>query len=196
MLLDAGGPGFHDVSDQPSPDLALLIAACANRDRGALATLYRLTSAKVFGVVLRILRDRQAAEDVLQEVYLRAWQNAHLFTPEAGRPLTWLVAIARNRAIDVVRNRRAAPLATQADQDAADLAADPTPWEADPLQTDRLRSCLATLDEAHRDCFILAFVSGYSREELALRFGRNVNTIKTWLHRSARSLRNCLGETA
>src|SRR4051812_44557508 len=88
------------------PPLEALIQAVAQRDRTAFAELYGRTSAKLLGVVLRIVKERAAAEDVLQEVYLKVWQNAASYRLESGRPMTWLISIARYRAIDLVRSRR------------------------------------------------------------------------------------------
>lgn len=178
------------------PDLAALIAASAQGDRLAFERLYELTAAKLMGVTLRIVRDRSVAEDVVQDAYLRAWQGAGSFSPEAGRPMTWLISIARHRAIDVVRRRAEAQLPDGDDgTDWLDTVAEPRDREGEFMDIDRLRVCLDRLDAVHRRCLLAAYYEGYSREELSRRFGRPVNTIKTWLHRSTGALRACLGET-
>ena len=176
--------------------LARLIAAIAAGDDQALRTLYDLTAPKLFGIVLRIQRDRSAAEDVLQDVYLRVWQSAGSFSPEAGRVLPWLCTIARNRAIDMVRRKgEVQGPVTEDGEDWVERLADPHDSEGAILGRDALRACLGRLDAAQRDCIVLAYCEGHSREELAVRFDRPVNTIKTWLHRGLTSLRGCL-ETA
>lgn len=180
----------------PLPDLAALIAATARGERESFRRLYGLTSAKLLGVAFRILRDRSMAEDVVQDVYLKVWQGAGSYSAEAGRPMTWLITIARNRAIDVVRRRRevAAP-ETEEGLDWFETVAEPRDRETEFLDSDRLRVCLGRLDATQRRCLLEAYYMGYSREELAERFARPVNTIKTWLHRSAHALRACLDET-
>ena len=174
------------------PPLEALIHAVAQGDRAAFAELYGRTSAKLLGVVLRIVRERAAAEDVLQEVYLKVWQNAASYRLESGRPMTWLISIARYRAIDLVRSRRG-DLASGLDDSEGYLAVpDPRDREQEMIDSNRLGLCLGKLDEAHRRCFLDAYHEGLSREELADRYARPVNTIKTWLHRAAASLRTCL----
>lgn len=191
---------------RPSPDpvssaapedgaepLEALLAAVATGDRGAYARLYERTSAKLFGVALRIVRDRGIAEEVLQEVYLSVWRSAPSYAAERARPMTWLITIARNRAIDAVRGRR--EIALGPDVDGADpLAAIADPFDAAASFADRdaLTHCLDRLEETQRHCILLAYCEGWSREELAERTGRNVNTIKTWLHRGLAALRGCL----
>ncbi len=177
------------------PDLASLVASTARGDREAFRDLYDQTSAKLLGVVLRIVRDRQMAEDVVQDAYLKVWQGAGSYSPEAGRPMTWLITIARNRAVDVVRRKRETSYPEQ-DGDAAwiDSIPEGRDRERDFMDADRLTICLDTLETTHRVCFVEAYLGGYSREELAERHDRPVNTIKTWLHRSASQLRECLGE--
>lgn len=178
----------------PIADLAGLIAATARRDRAAFERLYGLTSPKLLGIALRIVRDRAIAEDVVQDAFVKVWQGAGTYSAEAGRPMTWLITIARNRAIDIVRARRIAPtpVADEGDDWLAGVAEE-RDREAEFIDADRLSVCLGELDELHRRCFIDAYLSGYSREELAIRYDRPVNTIKTWLHRSANALRTCLG---
>lgn len=174
-----------------------LITRIAQGDEGALKALYEATAPKLFGIVLRIQRDRSAAEDVLQDVYLRVWQSAGSYSPDSGRPLSWLCAIARNRAIDVVRRRgEVQGPVTEDGDDWVERLADPHDSEGAILGRDALRTCLGHLDAPQRDCVVLAYCEGYSREELAARYDRPVNTIKTWLHRSLSTLRGCLDAAA
>lgn len=180
---------------QEQADLAALIRATASGEQAALGALYERTAAKLLGVVVRIVRDRGQAEDVLQEVYIRVWQNARSYSPEAGRPMTWLITIARNRAIDVVRARREVAMPQNADgRDISEQVADPRDREAELVASDELKRCLDRLDDIQRRCLLDAYHDGLSREELAARYARPVNTIKTWLHRTAHSLRSCIEE--
>ena len=182
------------TSGSSQPDLAALLAAVATGDREAFTRLYGLTAAKLLGVALRILRDRQAAEDVVQDAFIRVWRSSGSYSPDAGRPMTWLITIVRHRAIDLVRQRSdlVRPIGDEGAGAVLHLP-DPVDHEAAFLDADRLSGCLARLDAVQRECFVLAYLDGLSRDELAERFGRPVNTIKTWLHRSARALRLCLG---
>ena len=91
---------------QSTADIADLIARTALRDRTAFRTLYQRTSAKLFGVTLRILRDRSEAEEALQEVYVKIWQRADRYVAGGYSPISWLVAVARNHALDRLRSRR------------------------------------------------------------------------------------------
>lgn len=168
-----------------------LLDAIARGDRGAFRRLYEATAPKLFGIVLRITSNRSVAEEVLQETYLKVWQNAERFTPEAGKPITWLATIARNGAIDRIRSERIER--QRSDDDQAILDRLPSPSSGDPTAREALRICLSGLEEDARSCVVLAYCSGFSREELAERFGRPVGTIKTLLHRSIKLLRDCLG---
>ncbi|GJE61896.1 sigma-70 family RNA polymerase sigma factor [Methylobacterium trifolii] len=174
-------------------DLLPLLKRVAAGDEAALRTLYDLTSPKLYGVILRIQRDRSVAEDVLQDVYLRVWQAAGSYAPEAGRPLSWLCAIARNRAIDGLRRKGEIQGPVHEDgEDWVERLIDPHDGEAALVGRDALNACLGRLEPAQRACVVLAYCEGRSREELAARFDRPVNTIKTWLHRSIAALKSCL----
>jgi RNA polymerase sigma-70 factor (ECF subfamily) len=177
----------------PAEDIAALMARVAGRDRSAFASLYRLTQAKLFGVVIRIVTRRDVAGEVLQEVYVRIWEKAADFDLTKGSPLAWMSAIARNRALDEMRRPR--PLAIE------DMAEgfEPAAEEIDPLaarqrseQLAALMRCLAALDPEKRQIVLLAYYRGASREALAKRFDRPVPTIKTWLRRSLSELKDCL----
>lgn len=177
-----------------SRELATILSRVSREDEDAFAILYRATSAKLYGIVLRILVNRSVADEVLQEVYLKIWQRAADYDPDKASPISWMAAIARNRALDEVR--RPSHTATHDDLDATpDLAA---PFD-DPLngferseQFNALIRCLAGLDSERRDILLLAYYRGMSRDALAARFNRPTATIKTWLHRSLTQLKLCL----
>jgi len=178
-------------SAQRDGDLVRLIEAVAGGDQAALRALYHATAPKLLGIVLRILRDRGAAEDTLQEVFVRIWQRAGSYESRAGAPLVWLVAIARNGAIDRLRQEKAARL-TQVEEGWLERLPDLGDGEGDLARRDALAHCLGTVEVPQRECLVLAYCEGWSREELAARFGCPVNTVKTWLRRGLISLRGCL----
>lgn len=181
-------------SPAPATDgLADLLGRIAARDAAAFAALYKLTSAKLYGVVARILTRGDAAADVLQEAYVRIWEKAGEFDPAKGSPLAWMATIARNRALDEVRRVRPGSLEDlPASFEPAAAAVDPLAARERSEGLAALINCLQALDEEKRAVVLLAYYRGSSREALALRFGRPVATIKTWLHRSLAQLRDCL----
>ena len=175
-------------------ELVWLMAAVAKGDRAAFERLYAATRAKLYGVVLRILRRADLADEVLQDAYLRIWRGAKDFDAKLATPITWMVAIARNRAIDLVRKKT--EVSIEEESDVFDFAAD-TP---DPLakremteELQRLLACMARLDEERRRLVLFAYYHGWSREQLAAKFEKPVNTIKTWLRRALLDIRECLG---
>ena len=192
MTIRGGAPGER-ASAGAGDDLTDLLIRIAGRDAAAFAALYKQTSAKLYGVVARILTRGDVAADVLQECYVRIWEKAGDFDPARGSPLAWMATIARNRALDEVRRVRPVSLEDQPE------GFEPAAEEIDPLAA-RERSegltalidCLKGLDEEKRAVVLLAYYRGLSREALARRFGRPVPTIKTWLHRSLAQLRDCL----
>ena len=177
-----------------SAELILLLAAVAKGDVTAFERLYAATRAKLYGALMRILRRADLADEVMQETYLKVWRGAGEFDQRLATPITWMVAIARNRAIDIVRKKREASLE---DEPAAfEVAADHPDPLAEREITDelkRLLACLGYLDEERRRLILLAYYNGWSRDELAAKFDRPVNTIKTWLRRSLIEIRECLG---
>ncbi len=174
--------------------LAAALRRVAGGERAALRLVYDETAAKLFGVLLRILRDRSEAEDVLQEVYLTVWQKAAAFDETRASPITWLVAIARNRAIDRLRSsagaRRSEPI------EAAEAIADPMPLAdsvvADAQENQRLESCLGELEAHQSESIRAAFLTGLTYEQLAERTGVPLGTMKSWIRRGLAKLRACL----
>lgn len=180
----------------PAPDdaaLQALLVAVAAQDRVAFRKLYDVSSPKLFGTILRIVRNRPAAEEVLQDVFLRIWQNASSYAPATAPAVVWMNSIARNRSIDVLRQRGYVQVsAVDGASDWFEKVAEDRDREGDMIDNASLRRCLEGIEPQARDCVLLAYYEGFSREELAQRFGRPVNTIKTWLHRSLGNLRACL----
>jgi RNA polymerase sigma-70 factor (ECF subfamily) len=173
-------------------DIADLIARCALRDRQAFRDLYGRTSAKLYGVTLRILRDRSEAEEALQEVYVKIWQRADKYVPGGYSPISWLVAVARNHSLDVLRARKPRGEDIDLALDVADAGPDPEQAAADRGERSRIDHCLDQLDTDKADAVRGAYLDGYSYEELSTRFNVPLNTMRTWLRRSLLKLRDCL----
>jgi RNA polymerase sigma-70 factor (ECF subfamily) len=176
----------------PATDLADLLRRVAERDRAAFTALYRATSAKLFGVVTRILVQSDASE-VLQEVYVKIWERASDFDAAKGSPLGWMATIARNRALDEVRRSRPVSLEDMPE------GFEPAAEFLDPLASrDRKESfaalmrCLQGLEPDKREMILLAYYHGASREALAEKFKAPVGTVKTWLRRGLAELKDCL----
>lgn len=167
-----------------------LLAAVAERDKAAFRLLYQRTSAKLYGIVLRILPDRAQAEDAMQDVYVRIWRNAGGYDAARGRPITWLAAIARNMAIDVRRREGARGAGREAEIDLDLLGGREDAPSSERLAA--LSACLSRLEPDQRKLILAAYLQGESREELAERLDRPVGTIKSWLHRGLAVLRTCL----
>jgi RNA polymerase sigma-70 factor (ECF subfamily) len=175
-------------------ELAVALGRAGKGDRSAFRTVYEATSAKLLGVTLRILSDRQLAEDVLQDTYLTVWRKAESFDPSRASPITWLVTIARNRSID--RLRSAAPMRrTTPVEDAHDLA-DAAPLASDLIETTdevgRLNACLDTLEDKARSVIRTAFMEGVTYDALATRENVPLGTMKSWIRRGLLRLRECL----
>jgi RNA polymerase sigma-70 factor (ECF subfamily) len=180
------------MSQTARDEVAELISRCALRDRAAFRDLYARTSAKLFGVTLRILKDRSEAEEALQEVFVKIWHRADSYVPGVASPISWLVAVARNHALDIVRVRRPQSEDIDTVLDLADSA--PTPEVATAARQERnlIETCLMQLDPARADAVRGAYLDGFSYEELAQRHGVPLNTMRTWLRRSLIKLKDCL----
>ncbi len=179
---------------QSASDIARLIERVALRDRAAFAALYERTSAKLFGVTLRILRDRAEAEEALQDVYVKIWQRADRYVAGAYSPISWLVAVARNHCLDLLRGRRPSSSALEDALEVVDPGPSPEAAAIDGGERGRIEHCLGTLDIQKAGCVRGAYLDGLSYEELARREGVPLNTMRTWLRRSLMRLRECLGD--
>jgi RNA polymerase sigma-70 factor (ECF subfamily) len=179
----------HEASD------ADLIAGVARGDRQAFAALYDRNGAILFGIVLRILRSRSEAEEVLQEVFLQIWQGARGFDESRGQPLPWLTLLARSRALDRLRAR------TVRDRTAAAVAAEPDPQVGDAADEVALseigltvRRALAEISADQRTALTLAYFEGLTQSEIAVRLDRPLGTVKTHTRLGLARLRELLNE--
>ncbi|MEO0358201.1 MAG: sigma-70 family RNA polymerase sigma factor [Pseudomonadota bacterium] len=161
------------------------------KDRSAFDLLYDRTSAKLFGVCLRVLQDRAQAEDALQDAYIRIWNKANMYQVNGLSPMTWLITVARNVAID----RKRKHVSKDADELPADLR-DPSPSVESRLvardDQARIAACLDELDQQKADAVKRAYLLGESYAELSERYDIPLNTIRTWLRRSLIALKECL----
>lgn len=173
-------------------DITKLIVRTSMRDRAAFDLLYKHTSGKLFGVCLRVLNDRSEAEEALQEVFVKIWTKADRFAVSDLSPISWLVAVARNHAIDKIRSRRATPVDIDAALDVADPAPGPEALAVAGGEGERVYRCLDELDRERAEAVRGAYLKGESYADLAARHGVPLNTMRTWLRRSLMKLRDCL----
>lgn len=180
-------------SASTASDLDTHLSRVAGGDRDAFEAVYRASASRLLGICLRVLRDREEAEDALQEVYVRVWRKAGQFDAARAGAATWLATIARNTAIDRLRARPQVQLApvdlVEAMPDDAD-----TPVEASARADDRARldACFETLEPRRRRLIRAAFFDGSTYEELARRAGSPLGSVKSWIRRGLLQLRVCL----
>lgn len=175
--------------------LVAALSRVAAQDRTALRDVYDRTAPKLFGVCLRISQDREAAEDILQDVYLKVWNRAGRFDPTRASPITWLCAIARNAAIDWRRANNAPALLGE---DAAADVADERPSAPEQIEAMQARArifaCLDALDAKQGRAIRSAYFGGLTYAEVAGRMKVPLGTMKSWVRRGLLQLRECLGD--
>lgn len=192
-----------------SEALAQMLARVALGDRAAFATLYRSTSAHLYGVILRINPDRGHAEDILQDIFVNIWRSAQGFDAARAQPMTWLTSIARNRAIDSLRRQKTeiTTVSAQASGDdgetESDLLAFVPSSDKGPLelllQAARLREvshCVGELSAEQQQCVALAYYQGLSHAEVSRLLAQPLGTVKSWIRRALIALKDCLGGQA
>jgi RNA polymerase sigma-70 factor (ECF subfamily) len=195
--VEAGKKPVTQAPDELAGRLAALLAQCALGNQSAFADLYGLTSPKLYGVALRILRRQDWAEEVLQECYVSIWNHAGNYAAQRSAPLTWMTSIVRNRCLDWLRRPRHEvsgeeyDIAVEAWQDDA-----PGPMEQMLASRDAaaLARCLQQLESRQRQSIMLAFFNGLSHSELAKHMRQPLGTVKTWVRRGLERLKGCLGE--
>lgn len=178
-----------------NPTVDDLLKDTAKADRGAFHALYLACAAKLFGVAMQVCRERDLAEDALQEGFVDIWRKAGQFDPARGRAEAWMAVIVRNRSVTLLRQRGRNP-SSLGDSDALTALAGRgrEGGETDPAEYLALLACLDQLQDQDREAVLLAYYEGASREELSRRYEAPVNTIKARLRRALAALRTCLGD--
>lgn len=180
-------------ADQNRQALVANLQRVASGDRAALKEVYDATSAKLFGVCLRILGNRSEAEDVLQEVYITVWSKADRFDAERASPITWLAALARNRAID--RQRQLGRRSFKPIDEAHEVPDEAESSLASLLRGEdvrQLEGCMSELDATHQAALRSAFFEGLTYQDVAERHNVPTGTMKSWIRRSLLKLKACL----
>ncbi len=181
-----------------SSDLDALLRRVARGDRDAFATVYDLTKSRVFGLVVRVLRDAGYSEETTQEIYLEVWRTASEYDPAKGSALAWLMTMAHRRAIDRVRSEQAG---SRRESRYGAATAEPVSAAAhDPVadsaiagdERRRVAECLDALTDAQRQSIELAYYQGLTYSEVSQRLAANLSTIKSRIRDALRGLRNCL----
>lgn len=171
-----------------------LMQRVAASDQAAFAHFYDRHSPKVYGVLLRMLRGSTDAEDLLQEVFWQVWTHAPRYDPQRSEPLTWVVMMARSRAMDRLRasgRRRTADIESTEPGSASEVAEDLDRSEA----ARQARECLAALPKEQKEAIQMAFYDGYTHDEIARRLGQPLGTVKTRIRLGMRKMRELLGPT-
>ncbi len=174
------------------------IARLALGERAALRRVYEATSAHLFGIALRILNRRDLAEDVLQEAFVNVWHHAGSYQASQAQPMTWLISIVRNKALDQLRSgKRHVADSIDADDDPeahqiADERPNPMQLMMQAAETMEIRTCMESLDASPRQCLALAYYHGMSQSEIAEHITAPIGSVKAWVRRGLDRLKKCL----
>ena len=186
----------------PDAELMALIDRVGHRDQTALRLLYDRTAPKLFGLALRVVRQRELAEDVVQEAFMTIWRIAGDYRATLSPPMAWMGLIVRSRALDLLRKRTAdrAQLTQEFDQIMEDTmqsdAPDPSATAGASEQALALHQCLSQLEGRQREVVSLAYLRDLSHSEMAEQLQLPLGTVKTWIRRGLEKLRGCMGRFA
>ena len=189
-----GDAGLTDSPDQPDT-LHDDLRCCADGDKNALRRIFDREAPRLVAVALRIVRRRELAEDVVQEAFVQIWTKAHQYQPERGSARGWIYAIARNRALNMLRDGKREDLVPEERleilRDSEQMTEIMGSWHR--LDRDgRLHDCLAALEEVRRKGILMAYVGGYSHGEIAGKLDIPLGTAKSWIRRGLTTLRECM----
>ena len=182
------------VAEFDNQEIEQLLVRCAARDPAALEKLYQRVATQLLAVLMRILRRRDLAEDALQDVFVRIWQQAQQYDQIRGRPLSWMISIARYRAIDLIRGQRRVVSLVEEELPVELIATDPASEsiEESSRTQNALQHCLDLLSAPQQRCLVLAYQDGLSHDAVATSVGQPLGTVKSWIRRGLQTLRRCL----
>lgn len=174
------------------------LRACARGERTALQRIYEREGRYLLGVALRIVRERAGAEDVLHDAFVAIWSRAAAFDAQRGSGRGWIYSIVRHAALNHVRDGAREVVLDEPAAAALDAQAAAEAWHGDDpfarrADLGRLGACLDGLEPARRACILHAYVEGCSHGEIAARLQAPLGTVKAWIQRGMRSLRECMG---
>ena len=174
--------------------LAELLSRCARDDEQAFARLYRQVAPTLFSLILRMVKRRDWAEEILQEAFVNIWHHAGDYQPHQSAPMTWMASIVRYRVLDWLRHRRPEASLEEVPEREAWIDPAPEPME-EALQSSEaqaLRDCLKKLEANARRVILLAYYEGHTHEALSRHLEAPLGTIKSWIRRALLQLKGCL----
>lgn len=172
-----------------------LLARASLADRQAFAALYQHSSAKLYAIALRITHNEKLAEDALQEAFIKIWHNARRFDAQKAQAITWMGTIVRNQAIDLLRKQKKHADSDCLDEDTISAENTANPTEDSVIQGDNhqiVQQCLKTLDDKYRTAILLAYLDGYSHQEIADKQGLTISNVKNRIHRGVAMVKDCV----
>jgi RNA polymerase sigma-70 factor, ECF subfamily len=173
-------------------DYAGALERCALGDGTGLESIYRAEASKLIGVAMRIVRNRDQAEDVVHDAFVHIWAKASGFKRDRGSGRAWIYSVVRNRAIDTIRRKREIGVDDDELERIPDTGDDPVAMLSRVQDGTRLRNCLEQLDDDKRASLLLAYVDGFSQRQIALYFSVPLGTAKAWIRRGLLSLKECI----
>ena len=180
------------ISIADADQLRQLLAQCSLGDRRAFETLYRSVGPRLHGVALRFMGRHDLAEEVLQESFVRIWNNASRYESHLSAPLTWMINITRHQAIDQLRKHRDRPLTDLEEQALEDESPSAHELLSSAREAKALNRCLESLEGMQRQSITVAYFQGLSCSELAEHLAAPLGSVKSWIRRGMERLRRCL----
>jgi RNA polymerase sigma-70 factor (ECF subfamily) len=194
-LLSAGSAAYRlpigaSANEELDFDYEAALAACARGERFALRALYQREGRRLMGVALRLVRRREVAEEVLQDAFVQIWEKAGTFDATLGSGRGWVYSVVRYRALNELRKQDGVPVMDP--EDIAGMLDQQAPDHDTGPDVGALDDCMKRLDDKRQQCIALAFIDGYSHEQIADRVGAPLGTIKSWIRRGLAALKECL----
>jgi RNA polymerase sigma-70 factor, ECF subfamily len=175
-------------TDPDEFDYEAALMACARGEKFALQAIYARDSRWLFSVAFRIVKRRELAEEVLHDAMVKVWRRAHLYSPALGSARGWVYTVVRNQALNAVR-KKVVEVSSE-DYEVPEVGVSDNQELAQ--EADRLSACLGKLDETKRNAIVLAFVDGYTHDQIAQKLDSPLGSVKSWIRRGLLKLKECL----